>query len=77
MQHWKPIIVFLSKTKLKKKQMEKVREKTGLLNGLIVPSFGRSGGLALLWRRDVKVEIQGYLGSYIDAIVTNLESEFK
>ena len=57
--------------------MEKVREKTGLLNGLIVPSFGRSGGLALLWRRDVKVEIQGYLGSYIDAIVTNLESEFK
>uniref|UniRef100_A0A7N2KYU2 Endonuclease/exonuclease/phosphatase domain-containing protein n=1 Tax=Quercus lobata TaxID=97700 RepID=A0A7N2KYU2_QUELO len=39
--------------------------------------FGRSGGLALLWRRDVKVEIQGYLGSYIDAIVTNLELEFK
>ena len=31
----------------------------------------------MLWSRDIKVEVQGYLGNYIDAIVTNPESGFK
>ena len=44
MQRWKPKIVFLLETKMKKFQMEKEKFKTGLLNGLIVPSVGRSGG---------------------------------
>ena len=77
MQRWKPRIVFLLETKLKKYQMEKEKFKTGLSNGLIVPSLGRSWGLAMLWSRDIKVEVQGYLGNYIDAIVTNPESGFK
>ena len=47
-QRWKPNIVILSETKMKKYQMEKVKFKIGLMNGLIVPSVGRSGGLAML-----------------------------
>ena len=47
------------------------------MNGLIVPSVGRSGGLAMLWSRDIKVEVKGYSGNYIDAVVTELESGFK
>ena len=43
--------------KMKKHQMEKEKFKIGLLNGLMVPSVGRSGGLAMLWSRDIKVEI--------------------
>ena len=31
----------------------------------------------MLWSRDIKVEVQGYLGNYIDAIVTDLELGFK
>ena len=54
MQRWKPRIVFLLETKLKKYQMEKEKFKTGLLNGLIVPSVGSSGGLAMLWSRDIR-----------------------
>ena len=77
MQRWKPKIVFLSEKKIKKYQMEKEKFKIGLLNGLIVPSVGRSGGLAMLWSRDIKVEVQGYSRSYIDAVVTDLESGFK
>ena len=47
-QRWKPKIVFLSKTKMRKYQMEKEKFKIDLLNGLIFPSVGRSGGLAML-----------------------------
>ena len=75
-QRWKPKIVFLMETKMKKHRMEKEKFKIGLLNGLMVPSVGRSGGLAMLWSRDIKVEIQGYSGSYIDAFVTDPESSF-
>ena len=77
MQRWKPKIVFLSNTKMKKYQMEKEKFKTSLLNGLIVPSVGRSGGLVMLWSRDIKVEVQGYSGNYIDAVVTDPELGFK
>ena len=54
-QRWKPSIVFLSETKMKNCQMDKVKFKIGLLNGLVVPSIGRSGGLAMLWNRDIKL----------------------
>ena len=57
--------------------MQKEKFKTSLLNGLIIPSVGRSGGLAMLWSRDIKVEVQGYSGNYIDAVVTDLELGFK
>ena len=42
----------------------------GFINGLVIPSHGRSGGLALLWRKDIIVDIQSYLDRHIDAIVT-------
>ena len=45
-QRWKPRIVFLLETKLKKYLMEKEKFKTGLSNGLIIPSLGRSGGIS-------------------------------
>ena len=57
--------------------METEKFQTSLLNGLIVPSVGRSGGLTMLWNRDIKVEIQGYSRNYIDAVVTDPDSGFK
>ena len=45
-QRWKPRVVFLLETKLKKYHMEKEKFKTGLSNGLIIPSLGRSGGIS-------------------------------
>ena len=70
-QRWKPNIVILSETKMKKYQMEKVKFKIGLMNGLIVPSVGRSGGLAMLWSRDIKLEVQSYSRNFVDAVVTD------
>ena len=69
MQWWDPKIFFLSETKIKKKLMEKEKEKASFTNSVIIPNSSRSEGLALLWKRDIIVEVQGYSGKYVDAIV--------
>lgn len=58
-QRWDPKIFCLTETKLNKKTMRKEKEKVGFTNSLIIPSLGRSGGLALLWKKDIVVEVQG------------------
>ena len=62
---------------MKKYQMEKVKFKIGLMNGLIVPSVGRSGGLAMLWSRDIIIEVQSYSRNFVDAVVTDPDFGFK
>ena len=68
-QRWNPNIIFLFETKINKRAMEKIMEKINFVNGLIVPRKGRGGGLALLWKREVDLEIMGYSRNHIDAIV--------
>ena len=36
---------------------------------MFVDSNGRSGGLALMWKEDIKVEVQTFSPSHIDAWV--------
>ena len=64
-----PIIVFLKETKLNRDWMNKVKDKCNMKQGLIVPSEGKSGGLALLWKEEIKVEVQSYSQSHVDALV--------
>ena len=63
-------------TKSKVKRIEKIKNRIGLANGLIVPSRGRSGGVALLWTREVNLDINSYSESHIDAIVRESEGNF-
>lgn len=60
-------------TKSCKGWMEKVRDECEFKNGLIVPSDGFSGGLALLWKKDVTVHVQTYSMSHIDVFVNEGE----
>ena len=76
-RHWKPKIVFLMETKSKIKWMEKIKNRIGFANGLIVPSRGRSGGVAMFWTRDVNLNINSYSGNHIDAIVRETEENFQ
>ena len=62
--------MFLSETKLRKWSMERKKMSIGFANGLVIPSHGRSGGLALLWRKEVNVDVQSFSDRHIDAIVT-------
>ena len=68
-RRWNPYLVFLMETKANVKRMEKVKYKLGFSNGLFVPNKGRSGGLALLWSKEVSLEIQSYSPHHIDAII--------
>ena len=76
-RQWDPNFVFLSETKLKKKAMERAKRKVGFVYGLVVPKLDKSGGLAMLWKENINLEIMGYAGNFIDAIVTEANSSLK
>ena len=48
----------------------------GFINGLVIPSHGRSGGLTFLWRKEITIDVQSYSDRHIDAIITE-DSGFK
>ena len=73
-QRWKPDIVFLMETKSKVKHMERIKNRVGFANGLIVPSRGRNGGVALFWTREINLEIKSFSGNHIDAFVREADN---
>ena len=50
--------------------------QVGLSNGLIVPSRGRRGGLALLWSRDTNLEIKSFSNHHIDVVISESSNGF-
>lgn len=70
-RRWNPYIVFLMETKLKTKCRENIKFQLGFSNGLIVPSQGQSGGLALFWSRETNLEIVSFSKHHIDATITD------
>ncbi|XP_050290428.1 uncharacterized protein LOC126728679 [Quercus robur] len=76
-QQWNPEIFFLIKTKVGVRRMIKVKERNGFPNGLVVPNEGKSGGIALLWIREMEVEIKNFLRFHIDAVVTDHSLDLK
>ena len=56
-------------TKLPGDVMKGKKYEVGFTQGLIVPSDGESGGLALLRKQDLNVSVKGYFRWYINAIV--------
>ena len=67
------VLVFLIKTKFDVSEMTSIKNKLDRQQGLVVPSVKRGGGLALLWKNIMKVDVQTYVQTYsprhIDAIV--------
>ena len=53
-------------TKADMEWMIMVRDRCKFKNGLIVLSEGKSGGLTLFWKEDVKLDVQTYSQSHID-----------
>ena len=54
--------------------MEKIKNRVGFANGLIVPSQGRSGGVDLFWTCEINLEIKSFSGNHIDAIVREADN---
>jgi exonuclease III len=70
----RPSLVFLMETKLQAKRLEYIRVRMGFDSAFVVDSVGRSGGLVLLWKGDIFVEIQNYSRRHINAIVRICEN---
>ena len=64
-----PLIVFLSETWSRKKQLEKIKHKVKYTSLFTVPSCGRGGGLALLWKVEGAVWVDSFSKNHIDAVV--------
>ncbi|KAL0386175.1 UNVERIFIED_CONTAM: putative mitochondrial protein [Sesamum radiatum] len=62
---WRPQLVFLSETKCGNARFERVRDRLNMF-GICVPAEGRSGGLALLWEKEVVVQLLSYSIHHID-----------
>ena len=76
-RRWNPKVVFLIETKAKNRRMERIKNRIGLANGLIVPCVGRKRGLALLWTREIDLEIKCFLQNHIDAVINDAEKSIK
>ena len=64
-----PLLVFLSETKAGTGRMKGIQNKIHFTQGIVVPSDGRSGGLALLWREGSEVIFKSCSHSHIDVVV--------
>ncbi|CAM8905799.1 unnamed protein product [Rhodiola kirilowii] len=66
---YKPSLVGVMETKAEKGRTEQVRRQLGFDNGFTVERRGRSGGLALWWRKSSNVLVRSYSDYHIDAVV--------
>ena len=64
-----PNIVFLMETWSNREWMEQVKDRCKMKYGLIVPSNGSKGGLAMLWKEGIKVDVKTFSQDHIDAWV--------
>ena len=64
-----PVVVFLAETKANTNRMKGFQQKIGFTQGIIVPSDGLSGGLAMLWREGTDIRFKSCSHSHIDVVV--------
>ena len=65
----KPILVFLSETKASLSKMKGFQNKMEYTEGIIVPSDGQSGGLAMIWKKGTTISLKSCSNSHIDVVV--------
>uniref|UniRef100_A0A8R7TP82 Endonuclease/exonuclease/phosphatase domain-containing protein n=1 Tax=Triticum urartu TaxID=4572 RepID=A0A8R7TP82_TRIUA len=64
-----PDILFLSETKMDGRRMEKFKWMLGMSNMVVRACEGKSGGLALFWKKEIRMELHNYSRYHIDAEV--------
>lgn len=77
MEEKKPIIVFLTETKLNLSIIETVKRRMGFDECLVVEAEGKKGVLALLWKYENEVEITNFFTCHINACVLDDRSNSK
>ena len=57
--------------------MQRVKAKIGFENGFYVKGKGKGRGLAMLWRREIDLEIKSSSKHHIDVVVMEEGNGFK
>lgn len=65
-----PDILFLSETRMREKGMDKFRWRLNMPHMIVKDCDGKSGGLAMFWKREIKLELRWKGRMHIDATVT-------
>ncbi|TYG71122.1 hypothetical protein ES288_D05G368900v1 [Gossypium darwinii] len=68
-------VVFLCETKVHSNSFTRIRSMCRMDGCVAVNLEGKSGGLAMLWREGVKVEVQNFSKNHIDSLVSLEEDE--
>ena len=63
------MVVFLAEMKANVNKMKGFQYKLGFTQGIIVPSDGKSGGLAMLWREGMNIWFKSCSHLHIDVVV--------
>jgi len=66
-----PDVWFLSETHLDNAKADNIRRRAGFDHLLVHESDDQSGGLVLMWRDDISIQVQGITKNYIDVIIDN------
>ncbi|XP_075674808.1 uncharacterized protein LOC142643997 [Castanea sativa] len=53
----KPDVIFLCETKANEECMEYVKRRVGFNENVVIEAKGRAGGLCLMWRNNVQIEV--------------------
>ncbi|KAA3468220.1 reverse transcriptase [Gossypium australe] len=66
-------------TKVDSKRMERIRRRSGFVNGIDVGAAGSRGGLCLAWRKDFRVSLKTFSKNHIDVKVaeSNVQGEWR
>ena len=64
-------MVFLSETKLHVNKLERIKNICGMVNCIGVSAEGMSGGLAMLWGKDIKLSLKSFSKNHLDFDVEN------
>ncbi|KAA3472611.1 reverse transcriptase [Gossypium australe] len=74
-----PNLVFFMETKINDKRMERIRKRSGFVNGIDVGAEGSKGGLCLAWREEVNVSLRTFSKSHIDVLIedNNIRAEWR
>ena len=64
-----PILVFLSETKASLSKMKGFQNKIDYMEGIVVPSDEKSGGLTMIWKKGTEIKLKSYSNSHINVVV--------
>jgi exonuclease III len=65
-----PSVLCVLETQIHKSRVEGLKSALGFANAFAVSSSGRSGGLAIFWNNEIKIDILPYSQYHTDSIVS-------